>query len=68
MKCHISSRLCTKLDDFFSHLSSTWLSDKVGNKNLRFLLIIPWEFLLVKKFEIEKTKTTFIISVLKVAY
>ena len=27
-----------------------------------------WEFLLVKKFEIEKTKTTFIISVLKVVY
>ena len=32
---------------------------------LNFLL---WEFLLVKKSEIEKTKTTFIISVLKVVY
>ena len=29
----------------------------------------PWEFLLAKKLEIEKkTKTTFIISVLKVVY
>ena len=27
---------------------------------------LPWEFVLVKKLEIEKTKTTFIISVLKV--
>ena len=27
---------------------------------------LPWEFLLSKKLEIEKTKTTFIISVLKV--
>ena len=26
----------------------------------------PWEFLLVKKLEIEKTKTTFITPVLKV--
>ena len=30
---------------------------------LNFLL---WEFLLVKRLEIEKTKTTFVISVLKV--
>ena len=29
---------------------------------------LPWEFLLIKKLEIEKTKTTFIISVLKVVY
>ena len=32
---------------------------------LNFLL---WEFLLIKKLEIEKTKTTFILSVLKVVY
>ena len=30
--------------------------------------ILPWEFLLVKKLEIEKTKTAFIISVFKVVY
>ena len=30
--------------------------------------VLPWEFFLVKKLEIEKTKTTFIISVLKVVY
>ena len=29
---------------------------------------LPWEFLLTKKLEIEKTKTTLIISVLKVEY
>ena len=29
---------------------------------------LPWEFLLVKKLEIEKTKTTFIILLLKVVY
>jgi hypothetical protein len=29
---------------------------------------LPWEFLLVKKLEIQKTKTSFIISVLKVVY
>ena len=29
---------------------------------------LPCEFLLIKKLEIEKTKTTFIISVLKVVY
>ena len=28
----------------------------------------PWEFLLIKKLEIEKTETTFIISALKVVY
>ena len=32
------------------------------------LNFLPWEFLLVEKLEIEKTKTTFIISVLKVVY
>jgi hypothetical protein len=32
------------------------------------LNFLPWEFSLVKKLEIEKTKTTFIISVLKVVY
>jgi hypothetical protein len=32
------------------------------------LNFLPWEFLLVKKLEIEKTKTTFIISVLKFVY
>ena len=32
------------------------------------LNFLPWEFLLIKKLEIEKTKTTFIISVLKVVY
>ena len=32
------------------------------------LNFLPWEFLLIKKLEIEKTKTTFIISVLKVTY
>ena len=31
-------------------------------------IFLPWEFLLIKKLEIEKTKTTFIISVLKVVY
>ena len=30
--------------------------------------LLPWEFLLVKKLEIEKTKTIFIISVLNVVY
>ena len=30
------------------------------------LNFLPWELLLVKKFEIEKTKTTISISVLKV--
>ena len=29
---------------------------------------LPWEFLLIKKLEIEKTKPTFVISVLKVQY
>ena len=29
---------------------------------------LPWEFLFIKKLEIEKTKTTFTISVLKVVY
>ena len=29
---------------------------------------LPWDFLLIKKLEIKKTKTTFIISVLKVVY
>ena len=29
---------------------------------------LPWEFLLIKKLEIQKTNTTFIISVLKVVY
>ena len=29
---------------------------------------LPWEFLLIKKLEIEKTKTAFIISVFKVVY
>ena len=32
------------------------------------LNFLPWEFLLVKMLEIKKTKTTFIISVLKVVY
>ena len=32
------------------------------------LNFLPWEFLLVKKLEIEKIKTTFMISVLKVVY
>ena len=32
------------------------------------LNFLPWEFLLIKKLEIEKTKATFIISVLKVVY
>ena len=32
------------------------------------LNFLPWEFLLVKKLEIENTKTTFIILVLKVVY
>ena len=32
------------------------------------LNFLPWDFLLVKKLEIKKTKTTFIISVLKVVY
>jgi hypothetical protein len=31
-------------------------------------IFLPWEFLLVKKLEIEKTKTNFVISVLKVVY
>ena len=31
-------------------------------------IFLPWEFLLIKKLEIEKTKTTFVISVLKVVY
>ena len=31
-------------------------------------IFLPWEFFLIKKFEIEKTKTTFVISVLKVVY
>ena len=32
------------------------------------LNFLPWEFLLVKKLEIEKTKTIFIISVLRFVY
>ena len=32
------------------------------------IIFLPWEFLLIKKLEIEKTKTTFVISVLKVVY
>ena len=35
---------------------------------LNVLNYLPWEILLVKKLDIEKTKTTFIISVLKVVY
>ena len=31
-------------------------------------IFLPWEFLLIKKLEIEKTKTAFVISVLKVVY
>ena len=31
-------------------------------------IILLWEFLLIKKLKIEKTKTTFVKSVLKVAY
>ena len=40
-------------------------AEKVFFSTNRFL---PWEILLVKKLEIEKTKPTFIISVLKVVY
>jgi hypothetical protein len=32
------------------------------------LNFLPWEFLSMKKLEIEKTKLSFIISVLKVVY
>ena len=32
------------------------------------LNFLPWEFLLVKKLKIDKTKATFVISVLKVVY
>jgi hypothetical protein len=32
------------------------------------LNFLPWEFFLIKKLEIEKTKTIFILSVLKVVY
>ena len=32
------------------------------------LNFLPWKFLLIKKLEIEKTKTTFIIPVLKVLH
>ena len=31
-------------------------------------IFLPWDFFLIKKLEIEKTKTTFAISVLKVVY
>ena len=32
------------------------------------LNFLPWELLLIKKLGFEKTKTTFVISVLKVVY
>ena len=39
---------------------------KLNDCNYTALNFLPWEFLLLKKLEIEKTKTSFIISVLKV--
>ena len=41
---------------------------KLNYRSYAALNFLPWEFLLVKKVEIEKTKTTFIISVLKFVY
>ena len=41
---------------------------KVELLQLQALNFLPWAFSLVKKLEIEKTKTTFIISVLKCVY
>ena len=40
-------------------------AEKVFFSANRFL---PWEILLVKKMEIEKTKTTFVVSVFKFVY
>ena len=41
---------------------------KLNYCSLSALNFLSWEFLLVKKLEIEKTKTTFIISVFKVVF
>jgi hypothetical protein len=58
-------QLLKQSEDFFSPLLKLNYRKKVLFFALNFL---PWEFLLIKKLEIQKTKATFIISVLKVVY
>ena len=60
--------LVFSISNFF--INKNFFKTEIEKESVLFLQTdyLPCEFLLIKKLEIEETKTTFIISVLKVVY
>ena len=66
IKCDVRTRnLKWTMKTIKQHLTCR---NESGNMSLIKAKFIPWDFLLIKKLEIEKTQTTFVISALKVVY